>query len=965
MIKLKYFGLALAAELAFAVAPERSTYAQATATNAPAARAQGGQLEQITVTGYVVPHVGEGAQPVTTLDRDFIERQGDQTVSEVLQRLPQNVAGFTPQVNSGLSFSPAASAVNLGGLGVNSTLVLIDGHRQTAFPFPQNGFQSFTDLNAIPLAAVDRIEVLRDGASAVYGSDAIAGVVNVILKDEYNGADIIGTYGISQRGDYETYHAQLTGGISHNISDTSKFNVIVAFDYFTSSPINTSDRGFSLNTDHALFGPDLTDLRSHSAPAGFFTGRTSGNSFTLIPGTSAPATAGDFTVNGGPNVFNPGERFAQLVPREERYGGYTKVSYSPTQWLQFYDEFSGNHQFEKAKINPTPETSSDNITVPAGNPFNPFGENIQITALRDLEFGPRITETTIDTYRNIAGVRLLNLPKNWFVDASFLYAEADGDSQGINFLSKTRLNQALAGTLPGFVGVFYNPFFDSNGRSPNSPGLINAIKVATDRQVRTDLTEWAVKAGGEIVDLPGGPLTLGLGAEYRSESFVDIKDVFSQTNDVVGEGGTQNQAGKDYDRAAYVEVTIPILGGKCSVPGMRLLEFVASERYDNYSTFGEAWKPKFSLRWKPFEDLTLRASYSEGFRAPSLAELFSANLTAFTPIIDPTPPPGVSNSYEVQIISGGNPHLKPETAYAYYAGFVWSPGSVDPEHSWWGWANGLSVYADWSEILKRNVINTPPTQFVIDNPGLFPGSVQRDAAGLIVNVNNPFQNLGAIRVDSFSFGGNYVTKEFAWGKLNTEVDATYFYHASQQVVPNGQVLNITDSLAPFTPVNPDFKLVASIFYSKTVFGVDTFQTGVTLNYIDSEHDVNDFRALGLTLPDFVNSFGLSQVHTIGSWTTFDWQISYEFGRPAEVVPETPKPGYDKDGKRIVGEKAIASKPEGPNWGWRRWLAGTKVLFGINNIFDTRPPFADLTEGYDTSTSSPIQRFFYVSVEKKF
>jgi hypothetical protein len=114
--------------------------------------------------------------------------------------------------------------------------------------------------------------------------------------------------------------------------------------------------------------------------------------------------------------------------------------------------------------------------------------------------------------------------------------------------------------------------------------------------------------------------------------------------------------------------------------------------------------------------------------------------------------------------------------------------------------------------------------------------------------------------------------------------------------------------------------------------------------------------------------GCPGLNTIGSWLTFDWQVSYEFGKPAEVAPETPKPGYDKEGKRIVGEGAIAPKPEGPKWGWRRWLAGTKILFGIfgiNNIFDTRPPFADLVEGYDTEVGSPIQRFFYVSVEKKF
>jgi hypothetical protein len=147
--------------------------------------------------------------------------------------------------------------------------------------------------------------------------------------------------------------------------------------------------------------------------------------------------------------------------------------------------------------------------------------------------------------------------------------------------------------------------------------------------------------------------------------------------------------------------------------------------------------------------------------------------------------------------------------------------------------------------------------------------------------------------------------------------------------------------------------------------VDTFQTGLTLNYVDFEHDVNDFRANGQTLPQFVAATGFTQVHTVGDWTTFDWQISYLFGQPAEISPETPKPGYDKEGKRIAGEKAVAPKPEGPSSGWRKWTAGTKLVFGINNIFDTRPPFSDVTTGFDPQVANAIGRFFYVSVEKKF
>lgn len=189
-------------------------------------------------------------------------------------------------MNVGASFSPSASEVNLYGVGTNSTLVLIDGRRQTSFPFPQNGFQSFVDLNSIPLAAVERIEVLKDGASSIYGSDAIAGVVNVILKDEYNGADLTGYYGISQRGDDEVYHVSLVGGISHQFSENSKFNIVATFDYYENSPIDADNRGFSSNVNHSLRGPDLVNNLSFSPPAGNFIGRTSGNLFSVVPGSS-------------------------------------------------------------------------------------------------------------------------------------------------------------------------------------------------------------------------------------------------------------------------------------------------------------------------------------------------------------------------------------------------------------------------------------------------------------------------------------------------------------------------------------------------------------------------------------------------------------------------------------------------------------------------------------------------------
>jgi iron complex outermembrane receptor protein len=926
--------------------------------------ASGGELQKITVTGYIVPRVGDGPQPVITIDRDYIQQHGDQTLSEVLQRLPQNVAAFTPSVGPGNTFSPGAAEVNLYGLGTNSTLVLIDGKRQTTFPFPQNGFQSFIDLNSIPLAAIDRVEVLKDSASSIYGSDAIAGVVNVILKKDYTGGDINAYYGISSRGDDEVYHVQLSGGASQSFNENSKLSLTAAFDFYDSSPIDTQDRVYARNLNHSKIGSDMFDLRSTSAPAGNFVGLTTGTNYSVFPGTTGPAIAlGDLT-NPTANLYNtvPG---AQLLPREKRYGTYLTASYQPFQYLQIYDDFSYQHNEELASTTATPLSSSDFLTVPANNPFNPTGEALS-PELRLLEFGPRKTETTISNIRNVAGLRLINLPKNWFVDAWFLYAETDGHVQNTNLVSRSGLQAALNGTFPGLEGQFFNPFIDQSAVAHPNPAFEKVLRVTANDYARTDLTQWAIQSGGEVFDLPTGPVTAGFGAEYRSNSYVDVKDAILRTGDIVSRGGTGNASGKDYDRAVYGELTIPILGGKWSFPGARALEFVFSERYDSYSSFGDAWKPKFSFRYKPLDDLTLRASYSEGFRAPSVTELFSSQLTSFMVVTDPrVPPPPNGSSYTVELITEGNSKLQPETSYAYYAGLVWSPGSADPDHSWWGWANGFTAYFDWVEILKHNVINQIDPQFVVNNPGLFPGAIVRDAFGNILSVADPLENLGAVRVDAFDFGGSYVTREYCWGKLNLSVDATYFYHVSQQNVPHGQVLNVTDSLAPNFPVNPDFKMVASLFYSKTLFGSDTFQTGFTLNYVDSEHDFNDYQALGETRQQLAASTGLSNTHLVGSWTTVDWQISYEFGQNEEVAPQTPQPGYDKEGRRIAGERAISPKPEARGDGWRRYLRGTKFTFGIQNIGDVRPPLQDSFTSYDPTQANALGRYFYIQIDKKF
>jgi iron complex outermembrane recepter protein len=975
MIRLKHFGLAFLAELAITATLGVSAYAQAPApAPAPAGTEQGGQLQQITVTGYLIPRVGEGPQPVVSYDQDFIQKQANQTVSDVIRSLPYSNATLTPTVNAGINSSPASSAVNLRGLGVNRTLTLVDGHRFPDFPIPLGGAFSFVDLNSLPLAAIDRIEILKDGASAIYGDDAVAGVVNIILKNEYNGADIYNYYGISSRGDFETFHNQVTGGVSHKLwSDDSKLSIVAAFDYLSQSPIDALDRSYAYG-DKSKLSPKYPDTSTaFFSPFGSFTGVTSGNTFFTPPRSTRPTLVPG---NAPADAFIPFN--TQLSAREERYGGLVKVNFSPTNWLNFYDLLMVSRSEENGVTQNQGMSTGDavagtTIFIPANNPFNTTGEDLLPNGQAFNEFGPWHEDVITRTIFNVVGATI-QLPHSWFIDASFAYGESDSTQTFNNAAANDRLQLALEGRLPGHIGQFYDPFTDQSVSGKINGSLVDAIRTQQTQDARTNILTWNVHAGGTLIDLCSGPLTVAGGLEYRSQELIIANDPNSVNRNIIagnflGEGTT----GRRYVRSGYVQVSIPIFGEKWSWPGMRSLEVVLSERYDDYSTFNSAAKPQIAVLYKPFDDITFRGTYSEAFVAPSLSQLFTTPLEFQTVVTNPV----LGDRETVLLANGGNPNLKPETAYEYYAEILWTPGAKDPEHSWWGWLNGFTAYVDWFQVEIRNLINTVPTQSVVNAPGSFPGaSVIHNPNGTIRQVNNPYVNVGSLLADYIDFGATYVTKEYPWGKLDLEANATYNYNYAVKTLvgvtngkPRFQVYTADDQYTTGARQSggPDFKLVTSAFYDKTVFGIDTFRTGFILNYTDSEADAfNNRKGSAPNLNAGLDSPGY--VHLIGSYTTVDWQIAYIFGVPAVVTPETPKPGYDKEGKRLIGEKAIAPKPEASNWGWRTLLANTTLTFGIKNIFDAHPPLSidqNSGNGYDFYQADPIGRFFYISAEKKF
>jgi iron complex outermembrane recepter protein len=966
-------------------------------TQAGGAATGGGELQTVTVTGYLIPRIGQGPQPVTTYDQNYIRNTGYQNVTDVLQNLPGAAGNFNGGVTTGFSFSPGGASIALKGLPPNDTLVLVDGLRMPSYPFPQvsvGGAFNYVDINGIPLAAIDRIEILNDGGSATYGTDAVAGVVNFILKDQYQGADVYNYFGISQRGDYQVYHGEFSAGIIHKFSDTSSLSVVAAFDFYDQSPINSADRAFTqanLMTlsfrypNHPIF-PGVT---------GVFQDTVTGTIYQPNPGFNGVSpTPADFTTTPYSTYDIKG---IEEYPRETRVGGLVKLDYQVTDWLKVYDSFLINRSEELSSYGPNqgiyPPPFNPGVIVPADNPYNPFGHPLLVTAtgpssgLALNEFGPLNTDTTITTFREVIGATI-QLPHSFYIDSNWLYGESDGTETDKNMFFYNGMNEALAGTLPGNVGQFFNPFADESMFGPNrafygNPNLVGSIW----ENIRSSIMQFHTVVGTtDLFDLPSGAVALAGGFEYRSEDYIQGDDRNSYDGNLTA---IQFPLGRLINArrniwSIFGEADIPLLGNQWSWPGLRSLQLTISDRQDYYSDFGSAAKPKFALLYKPINDFTVQASYSESFVAPSLPQLFStAGIPAETTIIDPKFPQ--LGEITVLDVTPGNPKLRPENAYMYYVRGTWTPGSSDPEHSWWGWAKGFTAYIDWFQLDQHDIFGTLNGQEVADLASPPPGnSVIRGPTGVIEEIINGYTNLGDLRSEGVEFGFTYDTKEYSWGKLELSYDATYLYSYKQQqvqgVLPNGtlfyRVFDATDTAGQIADV-PDWKMLASIFYSKTLFGIDTFRTGLTLHYIGSELDFNNsyngtnpLYPVGSFIPD--NYPQNTRIHVIGNWTTLDWQISYQFGKPTEVTPETPKPGYDKEGKKVLGEKAIAPAPEGAHAGWlRTLLANTTITFGINNIFDTLPPLAvdNVVAGGDNydfeSGANYIQRYFWFSIDKKF
>src|SRR6266496_3213994 len=977
------------------------------------------EVERVIVTGSNIPTAEEvGPNPVDTYRPEDIQKLGVINATDLLNKLPAE-AGST--INQNIANGGDGSVIpNLRGLLPKETLVLIDGKRVavTGLGIGLVG----VDINLIPFPMIDHIDILKDGASAIYGSDAVAGVFNIFLIHKFRGVEIGGSVGNTNMGSSNDAR-ELEGWLKAGVGD-DKTDIVVIADFYDRADIFSRDRDISSNGNAKPWGG--FDNRSPNEPGliGEFT-NASPLGFRLKPQFNKPtphafpnaATSPQYTSNipypdGNFTFFN----FAALTPsipgadRQSLYGSFTRDICD--KYLTLFADFKYARSHFRAALAPTPFVpdpfrnevgsafSPFGISVPIQNAFNPFTvANATIpadsqtspgtpvytgVAYRSLEAGNRFAPTTFNDILFDVGLRgemgeFGDYFKTWNWEAGFRYSRNDEEIQSRNVVSQSGLREALLDSNPATA---FNPFLGLSGTNRQTPTAMSRVYVTLHNSGQFELPLGYLTFNGDLFNLPAGPVSFAVGGEYHGERWRNDPDSLNTTFNTIGSTDLQaSEVNRDV-WGMYQEVRIPITSPTWNFPGFYSLEVDFAEREEWYSqntsstlafprasSQFNAQKPKASVRWQPLDPkyigaVTLRGTYTEAFHAPTVIELSPAGLQAFPLVIDPF---SSQTPNQITDIITGSPFLQPETAYEWSAGIVYSPK----------WLKGLTLSVDCWNISLRSIVATLGAQFIIDNEATLPGLVQRAPTaiagelGPITQVTDPTFNLSSANLDGIDYEAIYILDSTIFGcpyggKRTFTIIPTRRDRSSAIGNPGGPSLNLAGQFLStsftFSGSLPRDRAYFSLFWDGPA---DTwlggFDVGATVHYTGQYHDT----------VDLVTTLGPGRGRLIREWITLDLIASYAFNLPPPGPAEVP--GFAKDGGKNVKmdgkEKNVlpVSTAEYNPCGWRAWLNGTTLTVGMQNVTDEDPPFVagNFENNYDESLADVRGRFWYVQLKKRF
>ena len=615
--------------------------------------------EAIVVTGSRIRGAGPVGSPVVSIDRDAIEKSGYGTVQQLLQSLPQAFGGGVTETTLGATTRNGAGAdatygsgINLRGLGTSSTLVLIDGTR----PALGGLGGAFADISLIPVTAVERIEVLTDGASAIYGADAVAGVVNLRLRNRFEGAETLLRAGASDGDMTDLQFSQLFG------KGWDGGHFMIAYQFSERGALAAAKRDYA-REDLRPFGGG--DYRSLFASPGTITA-ANGQIFAIPAGQNGTAlSAADLL----PGVQNRRDNRAEadLLPRQRVHSLYAsgEVNISDTLTLRA-NVLGAERRYRQVGKTDFLRTAS----VPVSNPFyvDPIGTNESVTVAYSFtnELGPQFNSGRV--WAVSASAALEQEIGAWRVQLGGNYGRQKSRADFDNVVNSARLRAALADTNPATA---FNVFGDG---SANNPATIDRIRGSYSTIDTFDNWSAALRADGPLFRLPGGEVRVAAGAEYRREAYdyFTINDASFLTPDASPFIGLP---GPRHVKSVYAELLVPIFGADNAIPGFRKLDLTLAGRIEDYNQFGRTENPKLGVQWEPVDGIALRASYGTSFRAPLFSELIGETVAFYTTlqVPDPTTPSGVAN---VIGLFGYAPNVQPETAKTWTAGFDITPPSI-------------------------------------------------------------------------------------------------------------------------------------------------------------------------------------------------------------------------------------------------------------------------------------------------
>ncbi|MBL8512480.1 MAG: TonB-dependent receptor, partial [Betaproteobacteria bacterium] len=666
-----------------------------------------------------------------------------------------------------------------------------------------NLFDTFVDLNSIPASAVERIEILRDGASAVYGSDAIAGVVNIILRKDYQGLEVGATAGTSTEGGMNEYRANMGFGFGSLGKD--RYNVLVALDHYRRDELFLSERSFTKDQDFRnREGGTLTraTVSAYQALNGVpnALGRTP---FPNCPATdivdsnllSPLLTGRSCAINLAPltSVFPETERTGLLArgtwEMSSTLTGFAEAAYSTSKSTNT----SFPSQVGATNIVYNPANGGVRVllgNLPANNASNPFGRPVNIIY---AFFDVGIAKTTVasDSMRFLAGLR--GALGTWDWEAGAGAAKTTTDSIDTNRINAQVLEQAIANNTYNFL----NP----------SAGAITArdLRVNILRKSDSELKFADVKASTELMQMQYGPLGFATGLDYRRESIEDTPDANVAAGRVLGRGFT-GTTGSRNAVAAFAELSVPLY---------KNLEAQLAVRRDKYSDFGSASSPKVGLKWSPSKTFLLRGSISSGFRAPTLPEAAQTNAVSFTTVTDPL----FSRNFNIGQLSQSNPALKPEKSKTQGGGMVWEPDK------------DFSVGVDFYKLRLNNVVARDSNAFIIaqaiaGNPTFTDKVIRDPATNFIIYLIRQQRNLGFLETSGADIDLRKVISTNDNGKFTLASSYNYTRTYRSAITPGSVPFDFVDSNG-FGAI-PRYKGNASVTWEKS-----NWVSSLTYRYIHS------------------------------------------------------------------------------------------------------------------------------------